>query len=311
MVSELRTLDFQQLTSFAAVARAGGVSAAAGELGLAKSAVSKHVSQLESLLGLKLLERSSRRVALTREGEHLLSRVESLLAEGGRLLEQAREEHDRPEGLLRIAATPDFGGLVAEQFFPAVIARHPGLSLVMEPAYAFENLQDPAFDLAFRIGDVNDDRLVARELGVFHRVLLASPAYLRAHPVKTPRDLERQECLAFSGSRTQSEWTLARRKDGTEVTVNVRGKLAVRSFRVLLGLAERGAGIAFVPDFLASDALASGRLERCLVQYASPPTPVFLTYRVGSDRIRRIRAVLDVALEHVPKLLTARDHRVC
>ena len=303
MVSDLRTLDFAQITSFVAVVRGGGVTAAARELGLAKSAVSKHVSRLEAVLAVKLLERSSRRVTLTREGEHLLSRLESLLAEGERLLEQAREQHGRPEGMVRIAATPDFGALVAERFFPLVVERHPGLQLVMEPAYAFADLRDPAFDLAFRVGDVHDDLLVAHELGVFHRVLVASPGYLRARPVKTLDDLARSDCLAFSGRSTQGEWTLVARKDGVAIDVAVRGKLAARSFRALLGLAERGAGVALVPDFMVGDAIAEGRLQRCLPQCSSPATPVFLTYRVGSNKIRRIRTVLELALEHVPALL--------
>lgn len=303
MVSNLRTLEFQQIESFVNVVRAGGVSAGAERLGLAKSAVSKHVSQLEATLQVKLLERSSRRVSLTREGEHLLSRLESLLAEGSRLLEQAREAHDRPEGLVRVAATPDFGGLVAERFFPFVVERHPGLSLVMEPSYSFADLQDPAFDLAFRVGDVKDDRLVARELCAFHRVLVASPEYLEKRPIRVLQDLEHGDCLAFSGSRTEGEWTLVKRKDGSRTQIPVRGKLGVKSFRILAALAERGAGIALVPQFLVDDALEAGRLQRCLPQYASPPAPVFLTYRVGSDKIRRIRAVLDLALAHVPALL--------
>jgi DNA-binding transcriptional LysR family regulator len=303
MVSDLRTMDFQQITSFLAVVRSGGVSAAAQQLGLAKSAVSKHVTQLEAILRVKLLERSSRRVSLTREGEHLLARLESLLAEGERLIEQAREAHARPEGLVRIAATPDFGGLVAERFFPLVVERHPGLELAMEPSYAFADLQDPAFDLAFRVGQVNDERLVARELGEFQRVLVASPQYLRAHPTRTPADLGERQCLLFSGTRTEADWTLRGRKDGREHGVTVRGSLAVKSFRVLAALAERGAGIANVPDFLVQDALAEGRLQRCLPGYASPSTRVLLTYRVGSDKIRRIRAVLDLALEHVPGLM--------
>jgi DNA-binding transcriptional LysR family regulator len=309
MVSDLRTLDFQQITSFVAVIRHGGVSAGAAQLGLAKSAVSKHVSQLEAILQVKLLERSSRRVSLTREGEHLLARLESLLAEGERLIEQAREEHDRPAGLVRIAATPDFGGLVAERFFPLVVERHPDIHLTMEPSYDRVDLQDPAFDLAFRIGDVKDDRLVARELGAFERVLVASPDYLGARPLKTVRELAQHDALLFTGTRTQAEWQLVRRKDGTEVIVRVQGKLAARSFRILLGLAERGAGIAFVPDFIAADAIAAGRLRRCLMDYASRPTPVFLTYRFGSDRIRRIRAVLDLALAEVPRLLDIHRRR--
>jgi DNA-binding transcriptional LysR family regulator len=303
MVSNLRTLDFQQITSFVTVTRAGGVSAAAGQLGLAKSAVSKHVSQLEELLQVKLLERSSRRVSLTREGEHLFARLESLLAEGQRLLEQANEEHDRVEGVVRIAATPDFGGLVAERFFPVVLERHPGLELVMEPSYGFADLQDPAFDLAFRVGQVKDDRLIARPLGAFRRALVASPGYLRAHPTKTPAALAERACLVFSDSRTHAEWELERVEDGNKLVVPVRGKLAIKSFRILISLARQGAGIALVPDFLVHESIVQGHLARCLPDLASPTTPVFLTYRVGSDKIRRIRAVLDLALTHVPALL--------
>lgn len=309
MVSNLRTLGFQQISSFVTVARSGGVSAAASQLGLAKSAVSKQVSQLEAILHVKLLERTSRRVSLTREGQHLLPRLESLLAEGNRLVDQAREEHERPAGLVRIAATPDFGGLVAERFFPLVVERYPDLQLVMEPSYAFADLQDPSFDLAFRIGRVIDDRLVARELGVFHRVLVASPEYLRSQPTKTVTDLQQRACLVFSGSSAQADWTLVRSKDGTEVAANVLGKLAAKSFRILVSLAERGRGIALIPDFLVADAIEKGRLVRCLGDYASPPTPVFLTFRVGSDKIRRIRVILDLALEHIPALLDTRRKR--
>jgi DNA-binding transcriptional LysR family regulator len=241
-------------------------------------------------------------VSLTREGEQLRGRLESLLAEGRRLLEQAHEGHDRPEGLLRIAATPEFGGLLAERFFPRVIERHPGLRLVLDPAYAFADLQDPAFDLAFRIGDVHDDRLIARELGSFRRILVASPRYLRAHRTRDVRELPERACLIFSGSRTTAEWTLAR-EDGVKVVTEVHGALAARSFRVLASLAERGAGIALVPEFLVADALAARRLVRCLPDHATEPTPVYLTYRVGSDKIRRLRAVLDLALAEVPALI--------
>ncbi|MEZ4257384.1 MAG: LysR family transcriptional regulator, partial [Polyangiales bacterium] len=264
MVSDLRTLDFAQISSFVAVVRAGGVSAAASQLGLAKSAVSKHVSQLEGVLRVKLLERSSRRVSLTREGEHLLVRIESLLAEGERLLEHARDENDRLEDLVRIAATPEFGGLLAERFFPLVVERYPGLELAMDPAYGFADLQDPAIDLAFRIGTVHDDRLVARELGAFRRVLVASPEYMRRHPTRSVEQLSERECLIFSATRAQSKWRLVRGRKGDEVSVPVRGKLAAKSFRVLAGLAERGAGIAFVPEFVVTEAIEGGRLVRCL-----------------------------------------------
>jgi DNA-binding transcriptional LysR family regulator len=272
---------------------------------VAKSVVSKHLSQLESRLGVRLLERSSRRVALTREGEALLPRVESLLAEARQLQDLAGESLDRPRGLVRIAATPEFGGYMAERFFPAAVARYPEIRLAMIPAYAFEDLQDPAFDLAFRIGEVKDDRLVARPLGIFHRILVASPRFLREHAIRKPADLAHTPCLTFSGSSPSAQWSLVSTTDGRRgATIEVAGPVSVRSFATLLGLARTGLGVAFVPEFIAREALRSKQVARCLPGFHSPGTTVYLAHRPGSTKISRVRAVRDLALGAVPNLLS-------
>lgn len=274
-------------------------------MGVSKSAVSKYITRLEERLDVKLLERSSRRVRLTAAGERLLPRVESIVADGQRLLEQAAEERAEPAGLVRVAATPELGSVVAQAFFPRVSQRYPLLQLAMSAAYRFEDLQDPAYDFAIRVGRVADDRLIAKRLGQFRRVLVASPSYLEQLPVEKPADLAACNALVFSARRAESNWTLVRvGDDANETRVDVRGSAAVQSFTTLAEMARQGLGVAYVPDFVVADAIRDGSLIRCLPQFHSPPTSVMLAYRFGSDRIRRVRVVLEMANEEIPKLLS-------
>ena len=301
MVQDLRTLPLPALVSFQAVARHGGISAAAGQLGLAKSAVSRHVAQLEAHFGVRLLERGGRRVRLTPVGERLAARVRSILAEIDLLQDLAREERAGVAGQVTVAGTPEFGGLVATRVFPQILARHPDLSLVLRPAYAFEDMQDPATDLAFRIGSFRDDRLVARRLGGFRRRLVAAPGLLDRYPVGRPEDLAAVPCLIFRGDHAAARWELE--GPGGAVAVEVTGRLAVRGFAILLELAAAGQGIAFLPDFLTVPALAEGRLVPCLAGWASPEVPVFLTFRPGARAIARTAAVIAAVEDLVPPLL--------
>lgn len=303
-------MTFQELRVFSEVARAGGITAAAGSLGMAKSAVSKQLSHLESRLGVKLVARSSRRVSLTREGERLLPRIESILAEGVRLIEDAHEDTFRTAGTVRIAATPDFGALVARRFLPALSERFPDLSVTMQLDYGFEDLQDPALDLAIRIGAVNDDRLVVHPLGEFRRIVVASPDFVQRSMPVHPADLSAANCLVFSGGSVTTDWNL-QRLDDKEVSVRipVQGKIAVRSFAAIASLAEAGVGVCCVPEFVVADALSQGRLVHCLQDWASRPSSVFIAHRFGADRIARVRAVIDAAKETIPTYLESQALR--
>lgn len=302
MVQEIGTIGLPALRCFSTVARLGGISAAAERLGIAKSGVSRHVAQLEAHFGVKLLERSARTVRLTPIGERLDHRIRSILAEIDLLDDIAREEAAGVSGQVNIAATPEFGGLVATHLFPLVRARHPDISLVMRTGYAFEDMQDPSTDLAFRVGTSKDDRLVARRLGAFRAWLVAAPTVLRNHPVVSPQDLTRAPCLVFRGDRSATDWMLY--GQGQVASVAVTGPIAIRNFTLLLDLAIAGQGIAFLPEFIVQKALRSGALERCLPGYTSRPFPVFLTFRPGARRIARLDATISMAEDHVPSLLS-------
>jgi LysR family transcriptional regulator AphB len=302
MVSDPATIDAPALRAFVEVARRLSVTAGAAALNQPKSRVSKTLSRLERTLGVRLLERSTRRVALTPAGIVLRSRAESLLAEMDRLAEDVREEAAAVRGVVRMTAPPELGALLAERFIPGVLAAHPGLDLAMELGYAFEDLLDPRFDLAFRLGSVHDERLVARRLGEFRRILVASAAYLDAQPVRRIEDLARCNCLAFSAIELQATWTLEGRRQPPRDAA-VRGRLAIHGFTALLGAARSGVGVARVPAFVARTAIERRELIRVLPEWAAPPTEVFLVHRFGHERIQRVRAVIEAAQERVGALL--------
>ncbi|MEM8975893.1 MAG: LysR family transcriptional regulator [Pseudomonadota bacterium] len=308
MVQDIRTIGLPALQSFHTVARLGGISAAADRLGISKSGVSRHVAQLETHFGVRLLERGARSVKLTSIGERLDNRIRSILAEIDLLDEIAREESAGVSGQVTFAATPEFGSLIASELFPLVRARHPKLSLVMRTAYTFEDMQDPATDIAFRVGTFEDDRLVARELGSFYFWLVASPELANERKVSRPADLAHVPCLTFRGDRPTTTWSLI--SGGRETTIEVSGPMAVQSFSILFELAISGQGYAFLPDFMLGDAVKNGTLVRCLRKHVSRPFPVYLTFRPGARRIARIDETVLLAEELLPQLLSSARNSV-
>lgn len=304
MVPKIRTLSFAALVSFREVVATGGIAAAADRLGLAKSGVSRHIHLLEAYFGVALFERGPRSVRLTKAGAQLQDRIQSLLREAEMLSEIACEEQSAISGPVRIAATPEFGSLLTRRFLTPLAAEHPRLQLMLYPSYDFEDMQDPAIDLAFRVGSFQDDRLIARRLGEFRRVLVASPDYLSRHPIERPQDLETVPCLIFRSNTNRVNWQLTDPDGGgAPIAVSVSGPIAILSLTAIRELAQDGAGIAFLPDFMTREEIESGRLVRCLAPLTSDPLPVFLTYRPGAQKITRVACVLDAARRDVPGLL--------
>ncbi|MEM6588259.1 MAG: LysR family transcriptional regulator [Pseudomonadota bacterium] len=290
----------QALRSFHTVARLGGISAAAEHLGHAKSGISRHVAQLEAHFGVRLLERGARSVSLTPIGEQLDARIASILAEVDLLGDLAREESVGISGNVSIAATPEFGGLLAESLFPKVQALYPKLSMAMRPSYDYEDMQDAGTDVAFRVGSFADDRLVVRKMGVFRRILVASPEVAGRPGLTDPKALKGRACLTFQGRRPGATWRFESAK--SEVEVDVTGPVSVRSFTTLRQLAIAGQGFAFLPDFMVQEELAQGLLVRVLPDYASVARPIYMTFRPGARKVARVDAFLKVAEDVVPGL---------
>lgn len=303
MVSNKRTIETRLLQVFVAVASRSGISAAAAELGIAKSAVSKQLESLEDQLQVRLFERTSRRVALTREGRALLPKAESILAELGQFMLDAEEGQSQISGTVRIAASPEFGAFLSEHFMPLLLQRYPALNVVMSLEYRRDDLHDPAFDLAFRLGNPGDDRVVARPLGEFSRQLVCSPGYYAANAVITPDDLPGVNALLFSARALTATWALQKVNTAEQREVAVTGNFAVQGFSALAAAAAAGLGVASLPPFVAAAGLQNGSLVPLLPGWQSPPVPVHIVYRAGMSRVGRIHAVIEAALAEVPPLL--------
>jgi DNA-binding transcriptional LysR family regulator len=306
MVSSERTIDTQLLRAFVATARYNGVTAAADALAMAKSAVSKQLVTLERLLDLRLFERGGRKIILTREGQLLLARAESILAELDQFVVDAQDQATHVRGTVRVAASPEFGALLAKHFIPRVLARHPALNIAMTSEYQFDDLHDPDVDLAFRLGTVSDDRLIARPLGDFACVLACAPAYARSRTIKVPEDLAQANVLLFSDRELTASWTFrGESKPHPQRDVEVRGTFGVLGFEALAVAAVAGLGIARLPSFVATPRVTSGSLVRLLPKWRLAPVQVHLAYREGISRVARVRAVIDAAQADIPTLLAS------
>lgn len=308
MVSRNETVDLKHLRLFALAARNLSLTAAARALDVPKSTVSKAIAELERRLGVRLMERSSRRVAVTRAGAHLLARTDSILAEVDQLAADMRDETHLATGAVRLSAPPELGTRLAAEFAPAVLAAHPRLVLTLGVDYAFDDLLLPEVDLAFRVGTVHDDRLVARALGQFRRLLVASPEYVHSRRVREPADLERCNCLTFGAGAPAAKWAFERRRADRDrgegsIDIAVRGNFAAHSFVALLAAARAGLGVARVPDFVAGDPIRRGELVQVLPLWSAPPSTVYLVHRFGHERVGRVRLLIDEALARMPALL--------
>lgn len=304
MVSKLRTIDLQALHVFAEVARRGGITATADELGIAKSAVSKHLTRLEAALKVRLFERSSRRVALTKEGEMLLPRAKLILEDVEQFVDDAHEKKTQTSGTVRISASPEFGTFLTENFFPKLFDQHPQIKILLRLEYEMDDLYDPAIDLAFRLGSIGDDRLIGRQIGEFLRLLVCSPAFASMHPVLKPKDLSSLPALLFSDRDLETKWILRHRADPlSDTIVDIKGRLAIRGFSALLAAAKAGLGIARLPSFVATPELQRGSVVHILPHWQTTPLPIFVAYRPNIMRVGRVRAVIDAALNQIPVLM--------
>ncbi|MBL4805726.1 MAG: LysR family transcriptional regulator [Rhodobacteraceae bacterium] len=282
----------------------GGITAAADKLGLSKSTVSLQISRLEKRLGVRLLERSSRRVALTREGARLLPRVRSLLEEVRLLVDDSTDAAAIPGGTVRIAVTPALGGVVLEQLIPQMRRNHPNLRLIIEPTYSFEDLQDPSFDFAIRVGRVKDENLVANHLGTFRRILVSAPGLVPQDEQSDLAAISRFPCLVFSGRSSRANWHFERvGMPDKHQTIAIESHISIKSFASLIDMAGQGLGVAYVPEFLAKREISDGKLVHCWPDWQSPAVDVLLAYRVGASKIARVEAALGEAREVVSALL--------
>ncbi len=293
----MAALNADDLALFLRVAALGSFAAAAEGTAMTASGVSKAISRMEDRLGVILLQRSTRRLAVTPEGETLLAGGPAVLDALERLEAETTAARGRPRGLVRVSA----GSALAQyRIIPGLAAfrtRFPEIDLDLQVTDRRIDLLAERIDVAIRTGPLLDSSLVARKLRSARRLIVASPPYLaRRGTPAAPSDLARHDCLTLSGHDGLARWPF---RDGPRIdTVTVRGAMTADSAEALRAMAIAGLGLVRLADFLLRDAVEDGRLVALLTDcHAEEPLPVAALTPPGRSRLPRVRAFLDFAVE--------------
>jgi DNA-binding transcriptional LysR family regulator len=278
------------------VVELGSFTAAADALGISHTIVSRQVRQLEEHLGAQLLNRTTRRFALTDAGRDYYESTRAVLD----LLDDADRNVGRhqaePTGILRINAPMAFGTIEVAQWLPGFMAKYPGLQVDLVCNDRMVDLIEDGFDVALRLArDLPDSTLVVRRLATSKVLLVASPAYLRTHDAPaTPSDLLQHNCLVYTAAARANEWTLVG-ADGTEQAVAVRGTLQANTNVALRAAAVAGVGIANTAAFIVRDELERGSLVELLPGYTLKPRELYALYPQNRHLSPKVRAFVDYA----------------
>ncbi|MEO9382699.1 LysR family transcriptional regulator [Chromobacterium phragmitis] len=247
---------------FAEVAQLGNFTAAGDKLDMSRPMVTRYVEELEQWLGVRLLQRSTRKVTLTDAGLACLARCRQMLELADEVRADASQRDGQVRGLLRVAASTSFGLAVLGDAVAEFSERHPQLRVDLQLGDRAVNLIEERIDLAIRITNEPDPGLVGRRLCDCRSLLVASPAYLARHGAPAaPEDLERHRCLSYSNFG-RSEWKLTR--GGEERRARVAGNISANEASALLSAAIAGAGVAMQPSYLAAPHVSRGELVALL-----------------------------------------------
>jgi len=281
------------LSFFVLLARKGSLSAAARDLDITPPAATKRLAQLEQRLGVRLVNRTTRSLSLTPEGELYLAHAAKILSDIREMEEQIAGARAAPKGLLRINATLGFGRTTVAPVVSAFALHYPDVEVQLQLTDRPINLVEEAFDLGIRFGELPDTRLSARRVMSNRRFLCAAPAYLKKFGVPAvPEDLARHRCIVHrQNDEAHGVWRLTRGRR-TE-TVKVGGALSSNDGDVVLNWALDGHGILLRSEWDVSKYLQSGRLRPVLEDYRPAPADLFVYYPTRRNLPARVRAFID------------------
>lgn len=284
------------MTVFAKAVETGSFSAAGEALLMSSQLVGKHVQGLEQHLGVRLINRTTRRQHLTEAGYAFYERVKIILAEVDAAETMAAINSGTPRGRLRINAPVTFGVHALSKHLPDYLAAYPEVSVEMSLSNRYVDLIEEGIDVAFRVGELSDSGLIARKLSPYRLRLCAASSYIaNSPPIKHPTDLTQHECLGFSHTELRSHWTFNDSK-GESISVPVAGKLMVDSGEALLMAARAGMGVLLQPCELVRDELASGRLAELLPDFPVPTRPFHLLHAPDRRMTPKLRSFIDFAI---------------
>ncbi|MDB5876956.1 MAG: transcriptional regulator, LysR family [Variovorax sp.] len=288
-----------ELGFFSTLAASGSLSAAGRELGISTPAVSKRLAQMETRLGVALLNRTTRRMSLTPEGELYVEHARRILAEIDDLTQLLGEAKAEPRGLLRVNATLGFGRSHVAPLISKFARKHPQVEVQLQLSVNPPALADEAFDVCIRFGAPPDTRVIARRIASNRRLLCASPAYLaRAGTPKLPQDLARHSCIGIrQGDEAYGMWRLTSGRGAAQRTesIKTRGTLSTNDGEIAVNWALDGHGILMRAEWDIARYLRSGRLVPVLPGYRTPDADIYAVWPQRHQLSARVRAFVDFA----------------
>ncbi len=284
---------FEQLSAFVEVARGQSFARAARHLERHVSAVSRAVAALENRLGVRLLQRTTRRVTLSDAGRDYFKRCETLLAELDGADAEVRDSAASLRGSLRVSAATGAGQTLIAPIVPLFLAAHPLMGIDLQLSNRYVDLIEEGYDLALRVGTLAaDSRLVVRRLASTRRVLVASPAYLeRRGKPRTPQQLTEHACLVLDAGPRPRRWELQRGR--MQLAVDVTGPLHSNNSFVLLTACKSDSGIGLLPASVATADVRTGELMRVLTAWSSAEQGIYAVYPTARFIPAKVRAFVE------------------
>jgi len=291
-----------EMEAFATVVDQGGFTDAAKQMGISKSAVSKHVSSLEARLGARLLNRTTRRVSPTEIGLAYYDRARRVLNDAGEADALVTSMQSAPSGLLRISVATDFGVNHLSPILGDFLAEFPDITVNMVLNNRFVELISEGFDMAIRIGELEDSTLRSRKLTETSRRMVGSPDYFRRYgrPEKID-DLNEHKLLHYSNQSNGNVWKITA-PSGEKRQVRSAGWLTVNDGQSLLNAAISGLGIAYLPSFLYREALEDGLIEEAIPELPAEKLGIYAVYPPGRFTQPKVRSFIDYLVGHFGKV---------
>ncbi|MBL8916285.1 MAG: LysR family transcriptional regulator [Archangium sp.] len=293
-------MDLVSLEAFVRSAESGSFSSAARKLAVTPAAVSKSVAKLEDSLGVRLFQRTTRKITLTEAGEHFLSDASKGLTTLQEAFERTTGQRQEPSGTLKVSVAPGFGRQYVLPVLTPYLARCPKVT----PEWHFENRQvdliAEGYDVAVGVGLELSAGLVARELAHIHIVAVSSKAYVKKHGApKHPDELAEHQIIAFRSSRTgkRRAWSMQNKK-GQELVVDPPARVLLSDVEAMESMVASGAGIALIPTSQVLDKLERGNLVRVVPDWHADGGPLFVYFSSARLLPMRTRVFVDMLVEH-------------
>ncbi|MCB9684588.1 MAG: LysR family transcriptional regulator [Alphaproteobacteria bacterium] len=284
-----------QMHLFVKVVESGGFTTAGRELGLPKSTVSRQIARLEDRLGVRLLERTTRSLRPTEAGQAYYERCVRIVADVMDAENAVTQGQREPRGTLRISAPMSLGYRYLGDALGAFLRTYPQLRVEVSLSDRRVDLIDEGYDVAVRIGVLDDSSMIARRLGPTHMSIVGAPSYFAEHGTpESPEELRHHACFQYEYGPTLSTWRL-----GPELTIPVKGPMVSNNGDVLLAAARAGVGLALLPRFIVRDDLASGALVTVLDEHVTQSLAMWAVYPANRYLSSKVRAFVDFVVAWV------------